>query len=110
MNAISKLASDLTSAFEPLARSVSTVIENVSTAISEAFAPLLARKKPRETGRELAEIAAENQLTVAERHPVRASREHYEDDIDVAYDDGDGFETFVTYSKAKLDDDGGDYE
>jgi len=110
MNAIEKLANDLTSAFEPLARSLGNVVDGISTAISETFAPIFARKKPRETGRELAEIVAENQLTAAERHPVEATREHYGDDIDVAYDDGSGFETFRTYSKEAIVDDGGDYE
>lgn len=103
MSTVENLVSNLADAVSPVAEAYVDMVSSVSEALNEAFAPIFARKKPRETGRELAKIAAENRLTVAERHPVRATTSHYGDDIVVEYDAGDGFEAFKTYSKDALD-------
>lgn len=107
MRAVENLVSNLSDVVSPIADAYTDMVSSVAEALNEAFAPIVARKKPRETGRELAKIAVENQLTVAERHPVRATTSHYVDDIVVEYDAGDGFEAFKTYSKDALDS-GGD--
>jgi phosphopantothenate synthetase len=102
-SAIGDLAQNLSEAFTPVIGETAKAISEAANAISDAFAPLLARKKPYETGRELAEIAAKENLTCAARHPVRASTEYDADTIWVSYDDGTGFERFTTYSKESLE-------
>ncbi len=102
MTSVSRFMNDLTDAMRPLARSAAKAMAEVGEALSDAFAPLLARKRPYETGKELAELAAENNLTTAERDPVRAKTAYGVDQIQVEYDDGTGFEVFTTYSKDAL--------
>lgn len=101
---LATLASDLGDALQPIADAVGEMMVDVSEAFREAFAPLLARKRPYETGKELAEVAVENRLTNAERHPVRAVTVYGDDFVDVEYNDGSGWEQFVSYDKEAVRD------
>lgn len=99
---LSHLANDLADAMRPVVESVGDAMSQMANSLSTAFAPLLARKKPYETGKELAEITVQEDLTCAERYPVRASTDYESESVAVAYDDGTGFEEFTTYSKGAL--------
>lgn len=96
---IGNLANGIASAFQPIAEAYQEFANGVLESFREAFAPMLARKRPYETGKELAEVVVDHRLTAAERYPVRATTTYHDDSIVVEYDDGTGFEAFQTYSK-----------
>lgn len=102
IESIGNLANGIASAFQPIAEAYQEFATNVLESFRDAFAPMMARKRPYETGRELAEVVAENRLTAAERYPVRATTAYHDDSIVVEYDGGSGFEAFTTYSKDAL--------
>lgn len=97
-------ANSLAEAVGAMANPIMDAMAELVEGINRAMLPIRARHRPYETGRELAEIVVDQDLTGAERYPVIAETDWDSDTITVAYDDGSGYEPFLKYDKEALND------